>query len=530
MSVDTTAELGPGEKLHPMSWLFVLIAQLLAQWPIMLSLFAASKVSRDDGVEIILALVGAGIVTAVSLFVTLSYRFWVLEDEIVIKEGLINRTIRHVPFARIQNIPFRRTLLHRLFGVVALSLESGAGMTPEAQLTVLTLARAQRLEQQIRRAKLAMPKPAALAQNEAAAAPPAESAEETMLMHQVPLSDLVRLGLISNRGMLVIGAAYLFFMQTGYFPRKQFGALVKQFSSWIGVSHGPIFWLMSAFAVVIAMLVVIRLASIVYAIYKFYDFRLFHSDGRFRMEYGLLTRHGATLKRAQLVAFAVWDGWLHRYFGRQSVEVLTPGLQMQEGQVQARYITPVASPQQINVLLRQCADINLARVQFQPLHMGAWRRVAKWPVLIALGPTIALSTVFMQRQSSTAVGVVLALYLAFAAISIYGARRNARASGFYLDRRFFVVRSGFFSQVTMILRRNEIQSVRLTQSPFDRRAAMASVMVDLRAGSGLGPQADIHYLPENVAYTLARVLRHPDGFDDEYAPKAALAPNVALQQ
>lgn len=518
MSVDTTAELGPGEKLHPMSWLFVLIAQLLAQWPIMLSLFAASRVSRDDGVEIILALIGAGLVTAVSLFVTLSYRFWVLDDEIVIKEGLINRTIRHVPFARIQNMPFRQTLLHRIFGVVALSLESGAGMKPEAQLTVLTLARAKRLEQQIRAGKIVAPQVSASAEQVQSAL----VLDEASLLHQVPLSDLVRLGLISNRGMLVIGAAYLFFIQTGYFPRKQFAATVKQYSAWIGVSHGPMFWLLSAITVVVLMLVVIRVASIAYAIYKFYDFRLFHSDGRFRMEYGLFTRQGATLKRAQLVAFAIRDGWLFRQFKRQSVEVLTPGAQVQDGQAQSRYITPVASVGQVNALLHQCADVQLARVQFQPLHPRAWSRIAKWPVLIALTPTAVLSGVlFFGRNSPTAAAFVVISYVIFAVLSIYAARRNMRASGFYLDPRFFMVRSGFFSQTTLILRRAEVQSVRLSQSPFDRRAKMASVSVDLRAGSGLGPFAEVHYLPENVAYALARVLRHPASFEDEYAKRIA---------
>lgn len=515
-----TAGLGPGEKLHPMSWLFVLIAQLLAQWPILLSLFAASRVSRDDGVEIIIALVGAALVTGISLFVTLSYRFWVLEDEIIVKEGLLNRTIRHVPFARIQNIPFRQTLLHRLFGVVALSLESGAGTKPEAQLTVLTLARAQRLEQQIRRGKSAAASNQVLAEQ----VQTTPVVAETVLVHQVPLSDLVRLGLISNRGMLVIGAAYLFFIQTGYFPRKQFAATIKQFSGWIGVSHGPMFWLLGAIAVVVLMLVVIRLASIAYAIYKFYDFRLFHSDGRFRMEYGLFTRHGATLKRAQLVAFAIRDGWLFRYFKRQSVEVLTPGLQIHDGQTQSRYITPVATPQQVNGLLQQCADIQMARVQLQPLHQRAWSRIAKWPVLIAFMPAVALSSVlYFGRSAPKAAALIGVCYVLFAMLSVYLARRNMSASGFYLDRRFFVVRSGYFSQVTMVLRRTEIQSVRLIQSPFDRRAKMASVSVDLRAGSGLGPFAEVHYLPENVAYTLARVLRHPASYEDDQAPVAVPA-------
>ena len=90
-----------GERLHSFSWLFVLIAQL---WNLIVPLtlvFVAGSMGKDDGWETFFALLAALMLSAYSLFYTQTFRFWVASDELIVKEGLFNRTLRHVPFARI---------------------------------------------------------------------------------------------------------------------------------------------------------------------------------------------------------------------------------------------------------------------------------------------------------------------------------------------------------------------------------------------------------------------------------------------
>ena len=231
----------PGESLHSLSWVFVLLAQLWNLFPLLFTIVLAGRLGKNDNWELAATLVAAVALSAYSMFYSYTFRFWVEDDEIIVKEGLFDRTLRHVPFNRIQNVAFRQNLLHRIFQVVELNLESGAGAKPEAKLTVLPQARARLLEQQIRRQRVPE---LAVAES---SLPHTHANREigVVELHRVPLRDLVRLGLISNRGMLLIGAAFYFLNQTKLFPTnmfKQIGLVVKD---WIGVAHGPGFWIAS---------------------------------------------------------------------------------------------------------------------------------------------------------------------------------------------------------------------------------------------------------------------------------------------
>ena len=550
---DASTSQSQGERLHSFSWLFVLIAQL---WNLIVPLtlvLVAGSMDEDDGWETFFALTAAFVLSAYSLFYTLTFRFWVASDELVVKEGLFNRTLRHVPFTRIQNVAFRQSLLHRLFGVVELNLESGAGTKPEAKLAVLTMARAQQLELEIRGlSSSALSSTAAqagqsdavidLAHAAAFPANPSNASSDTKLLHQVPLSDLIRLGLISNRGMVAIGTAFFSLSQMKLLPTNVFNEMARWLKADIGLAHGPLFWLLSGLITLAMILFVVRLASIGMAVFSFYDFKLFAEADRLRVEHGLTTRQGGATKPSRIVCFLLRDGLLYRWFNRQSAEVVLPGNLAAEGGNNGpkgmRYLSPMAAPEDANALIAMASGVNLKEIQLQPLHPRAWRRMVKWPLLIvAVQVFVLLAFLAIKNQwlagigkvlshnffdlgsgfaglgsaftHSAMAGLLLALaYSAFAVWMVYAYKRNAAASGFALTPQHLIIRSGYFSQCSHIVPRREIQSVRLTQSPFDRRSQMANVHVDLAAGSALEtPEAAVHYLPEAVARELAAALR-----------------------
>ena len=79
-----------------------------------------------------------------------TYRYRIEGDGVVIRSGLFQRSARHIPFARIQNVSLHQSLLHRLFNVAEVRLESAGAAKPEGQMRVLRLDAAHELEQQIR--------------------------------------------------------------------------------------------------------------------------------------------------------------------------------------------------------------------------------------------------------------------------------------------------------------------------------------------------------------------------------------------
>ena len=67
----------------------------------------------------------------------LTYRYAYETNELVVREGLIFRKERHIPYGRIQNIDAMQNVLHRILGVVEVRVHTGAGAAPDATMSVL---------------------------------------------------------------------------------------------------------------------------------------------------------------------------------------------------------------------------------------------------------------------------------------------------------------------------------------------------------------------------------------------------------
>ena len=138
---------GDVRRLHPMSWLFVLLQQL-KQFviPLLVLLF----LGRGDRNQL-WSLVAVIALVVVALWRYLTFRYRITGDSVIIDSGVLQRSRRQVPFSRIHNVAIHQSLLHRLFDVAEVRLESAGGEKPEAEMRVLRLADAIALEALVRR-------------------------------------------------------------------------------------------------------------------------------------------------------------------------------------------------------------------------------------------------------------------------------------------------------------------------------------------------------------------------------------------
>src|SRR6478672_13899802 len=137
---------GQEHRLHPLSWLFVLVAQLKQFILPLLVLLFAGRGDRNDW----WGLIAVGALVAASLAEYFTYRYLLRSDGIRIRSGWLHRSLREIPFARIHNVNVHQSLLHRLFGVAEVRLEAAGGVKPEAQMRVLRLDQAVALEALVR--------------------------------------------------------------------------------------------------------------------------------------------------------------------------------------------------------------------------------------------------------------------------------------------------------------------------------------------------------------------------------------------
>ena len=473
-------EVGGGERrLHPLSWLFVLLQQLKSfALPLVVLLFTG----RGNSWEL-WGLVGAGVLVVVSVLQYFFYRFRIEADGIVIRSGVLHKSQRHVPWQRVHNVALHQTVLHRLFNVAEVRLESAGGMKAEAEMRVLSLADAQALEELVR----GQEQPGASA-DAAAATPPAQ------VLLAMSTAEVVKLGLVSNRGLIAVAAAFGILAQADvlddWIGPSLKGAVEwgrEQQMDWLG-------WVVGVLGLVLAAVVALRLLSVALALLQYHGFTLAEQGRRLSAQRGLLTRLRANMPRSRIQAWSLHEGLVHRWFRRRSLRVDSASIDTVNDQRSLRDLAPLAAPEAIDALVQHLLpNGHWPMRQWRPLHPRAWRRQFGLPAFLTLVATVPLTWL------NGAIGLAtLALLPVLALRAVVWARH----AGYSEEGGLIAVREGWLDKRWRFVEVRRIQSLALTQSPLDRRHGMATLLMDTVGASPFDPPVRVRYLPVEEAREL----------------------------
>lgn len=484
------AATGPEHRLHPASFLFVLLAQL-RQFLVPLAVVAFVGARNEEGWQLLAVALGTGGLVLAALARYFTFRYAIGGDGIVLRSGVLQRNVRHIPFARIHNVGLHQSLVHRLFGVAEVRLESASGTRPEAEMRVLRVADAQALEDLVRHAARV---PAGATAAAPAAIPPAR------VLLALDAGELLRLGLISNRGMVVVAAGFGVLAQSGS------DLLADALEDWSTALFGyadqlQLGWVATAVAasgLIVAAMAVLRLLSVVLAVLTYHGFTLTERAGRLQVQRGLLTRVRASVPRHRIQAFAVGESLLQRLFGRRALRVDTAVRTSGNDARGLRELAPIARPQVVDDLVRDLLPGTAwPDLQWRRLDRRAWRRVVVVPGWLILG----LSALAVARF-----GAWGALGLVLLPLVVVRARLWARHARYAVGERLVAVREGWLHRRWRFAEIGKLQGLRLSQSPFDRRLGMATLWLDT-AGAALAElPLRIRYLPLAEAEALQRRL------------------------
>ena len=492
---------GAWQRLHPASALFV-AAHLLRH--VALPVLAALVFGRGAGWEH-WAIVPLGLAALWGVLEASRYRYALQGAELVIHEGVLGRRVRHVPLARIHNSSRMRKLPHRLLGVVELRLESAAGGKPEAVMKVLGLPAALALEQALRGAPAAASDAAAAAAAvDARAAVSSGASSSSRLLHSLRPWDILKLGLISNRGMVIVGAVFAAVAQKPELHRRFFG--------WLGVpvawmrdvmvrliESGHWLWLaVEVLLLVLIFLVFVRGLSVVLAFFRYHGFRLEQDGEKLVVHRGLSTQVSATARLPRLQRWELVETWLHRCFGRCRLAVSVAGHEAHDEDhgldLGARFdeLAPIATPAQAQALLKHCLPaLDWERLPWQPLPPQAfWRQL--WGkgrfMLIALLLLLVLDAALHWLLPPMALLAVMALLgLGLAAYCKAWVRFAAYAEWGEL----LLYRHGVLTRRWVLVAGPRLQQLSLYSSALDRSLGLCHLRADSQGSGKAGRALDI---------------------------------------
>lgn len=493
--------------LHPASFLFILGSQARQMLvPAVALLFTAR--TTEAGWELVAALLVVPF-ALIAVVRALVFRYRIDEDELVIRSGVIFRSVRHVPYRRIHNIDAVQNVIHRLLGVAEVRIETGGGSEPEAAIQVLSMEAFRELREHVlaRRAPAAAFAPA----TEGEAVSQAPPTEDSAVILQLSPRELMLAGLIQNRAAIVVAAAFGLIYEFGLaeslvervFGRDMPGrGVARQLVRVVLQGQVPIRAILLGIGAIIAVLVLLRLLSMLWTLVMLHGYTLVRHGTDLRAEYGLLTRVTTTTPLKRVQTLTIVEGLLHRRFGRVMVRVQTAGSPAgnAEGETTRRVaiapILPRAKVQQfVDAVL---PGTSVEHVEWQPPHPRAFRRA-----FVVTSVMLMLLTSWLGIWLRWRWFFLVPVLLAWAAFS---ARKYVANLWWGTTTNAVLFRSGWLRRYMTVVQFPRVQAVSLVESPFDRRHGMASLHVDTFGATGAVHSVDIPYMPRESADSLMRFL------------------------
>jgi putative membrane protein len=455
------------QRLHPAAFLVHVLGGLRdVIVPLAFALFAGAR-NPGTGTLIALAAVGMSVVIGYTRWRTT--RYWVDDGALHFRSGVFSPDTQVVPIGRIAAVDEVQGPVQRLFGVVALDVQTaGGGSGGEIRLTAVSREAAAAL-------RAALGHPAAPAEDEG------DVVEWRLSRRALVLAAVTgpQLGILApvTGGIAALGQQL--------FGQDEAGEVVRRLP---GTVHG---WVLLAAALAAAALLV----SLAGAIVAFSGFVVRREPERLRLRRGLLQRRAATVGIGRVHAVRIVEGALRQPLGYCSVRLEVAGYAAERSA--ARTLVPLCRRDEVAaVLARLVPELPVPGGPPERPPVRARRRYTTVPALAgAAAGAIAAAIVAVAGGPAWTWAAVAAGGLAGVAV---GAGRW-RAAGWWQDGAVVAVRSrALLARTVTVAAVRRLQHRELSCSLPARRAGLASVGFAVASGA----RAAVAHLDRGVAREL----------------------------
>lgn len=513
-------------RQHPISVLFFITKAVKDMLYPMIA-FLVSTALRDDVHPLWIAGGSALFIIAVVTLGTLAwfrYRYRIENAFMHVEYGLIVRKRLSIPRDRVQTVDTSAGIVHRLFGLQKLVIETAGSRRPEVVLNAVTRDEAERIRK-------AMVTDASDRMNDAAdAGSPAAGADERSAheavpaeagaagqaeapsgpVYRVPTGRLVIYSMTTGRvfiSLAIIAAIYSqvedWLRNLKLFDYSVFEAIQPERSSgWIALT---------AFLLIFLWIIGAAITTV-----KEYGFTVQRQGNKLLIRRGLLERKQLSVALDRIQAIHVQQNMLRRLFGYASADLVTVASIREDGLTHTM-LCPIVPVRELPGLL----------AAFTP---GVeWPDTFAAPGRAARGSYIAMPLIVASVLA--AAGLIwipgsyrwLALALPCYAICL-GVLRH-RNAGWHLKDDQIVIRFGSFGVQMAFIQRRRIQWLRMKVTPLQARRRLATLQV-FTASSGYGFGWKIRHLPQATAADLLFRLRrrHPSPPASPDEPSGSASP------
>ena len=439
------------------------------------------------GIAVIAAIALAGM----GIGMLASYTGWrrrtytVGDTDIRVESGILSRSARSVPYERIQDVGLEQKFLPRLFGLVAVSFDTGAGGKDDLKLAYLREEEGERLRELVR-ARKEDGQGASLAglnnsrESGSSQVHGGETAHELFAMSP---RRIVTFGLFEFSlavVAVVAGVAQQFepFLPFDLWNLDWWQQQLSGPGQWLA-GLGPLAQVIGALMALASLALVGFVSGLLRTVLRYWDFRLERTAKGLRRRRGLLTRTDTVMPIHRVQALRYTTGIVRRVFGWHGLKVISLA---QDSASASHAVAPFAKWDELRPVARATRFV-------PPDETLDWRRASaryrfdkaalSFLVFVPLSiGAIMLSEILGLRWLPLILSgiLLLALMLALQPFFLWRFERHA------IDAAQLYARSGWLAPNTTIANRVKLQSVEIRQGPIARLRGYATVHLGLAGG------------------------------------------------
>ncbi|MEO9634489.1 MAG: PH domain-containing protein [Parasphingorhabdus sp.] len=492
---ESTAPLeeAPFRRLHPLSIILKSVT-MLGRNLIAIAVLHFSLFDQNVAHTLLAASALISLVVGVTALIWSRFTYQVTAREIRIKSGLLNRNNRSIPFDRIQDVSLEQKLLSRLLGLATVALETGSGGGEDGQLDALARTDAERLRDTIRDYKAGLQEDPALvdAERTIEGSPPLFAMDNRRIF----IAGLFNFSFVLLAVLGALAQNFDFLLPDGFFdPRTWIDALPEQETI---DTFGSGIRFLGALAAILSLITVGFVSGIVRTFVREYNFRLDQVDtGQpgFRRRRGLFTLTDMVMPIHRVQAAILQTGPVRERFGWYHLKFTS--LAGDASGETDHSAAPCARLSEIDPILDECTiDQTSPDLAFQSVDPAFWWRGA---ILIWL----LLTAVAVGNGLFVHIGLYAIILLAIPVSWIQFL--NWRHHQYALTDSQLYVRSGWWRRKLTILPLPKVQTVDISQTPFDHPLDLATVTIGIAGGSSMTPLT-IAAIPFHNALNLRNAL------------------------
>lgn len=445
-----------------------------AAWPILLGLLIGRKSSDNFTQYLLIAvLVFAAFNLIGSVMTFFRFYFSLDENSILIDKGVLKRTKVNIPFERIQTVNLQQNLLHQMFGVVSLEIDTAGANKSEMTIDALKKEDAEAIRQFILEEKNQI-----LGQKDQVAGEivheekeEEKGGEKTLL--QLSFSDLLKIGLSQNHlKSMALLFAFAF-------------SILNEISSTLGddlveeqLSGFESYFINSGWAMALGALISVFIISFLYSMMSTilvnFELKMSIRGQELKLFKGLLNREEISINTSKVQILSWSNNPVRRLFRMHTITLAQAG-SAEATALQTKIKIPGAYLQHI----RQIAWLVFPKDYVRTEQKHPVSHLLKYRIIIFAGlvPAMVASAAGYYFLDAKAL-----FFLLWLPILIFGAELYHKKRSFEINDELLKNNKGIFGNHREMVHLYKVQAVKVTQSWYQRRKNLANIDIYTAAG------------------------------------------------